>query len=250
LRIGPGVAPWDRNRWEAGAKVIQLDVQDTGAVEREVPAHDFIGQDVIVGVRIINPKGRASEWSNLVSLAVRPPVPPPVNLQAASVETGVKLTWQADAPSYRIFRATGEEEPALIGNSDKPEYVDAAAQYGANYRYLVQAMNGNAESVISAAASITPEDRFPPSPPGGLTAAPGAGAIELVWDRSPAPDLKDYRVYRALDQQAFQQIGEVETPAYSDRQVETGKTYRYAVTAVDQKGNESEKSAVAQATAP
>jgi fibronectin type 3 domain-containing protein len=32
-------------------------------------------------------------------------------------------------------------------------------------------------------------------------------------------------------------------PSYSDRKVEAGKTYRYSVSAVDQAGNESPRSA-------
>jgi fibronectin type 3 domain-containing protein len=35
-------------------------------------------------------------------------------------------------------------------------------------------------------------------------------------------------------------------PTYSDRNVQHGKTYRYAVSAVDQKNNESAKSMVAE----
>ena len=250
LHIGPGVAPWDMNQWESKAQVIRLDVQETGAVSREIPAHDFIGKNIVLGVRIVNPKGRPSEWSNLVSMTVRPPLAPPSEIKAESVEKGVRLTWNSDAPSFRIFRETGHEEPAPIGNSEKPEYVDASAHYGVTYRYLLQAVNGNSESVISPAVTITPEDRFAPPPPTGLTAAPGGGGIELVWDRGDAPDLKDYRVYRAVDGQDFQRVAEVDTPAYSDHQVESGKTYRYAVSAVDQKGNESGKSTTAQATAP
>ena len=38
----------------------------------------------------------------------------------------------------------------------------------------------------------------------------------------------------------FPEVGDlVETPAYSDHAVESGKRYRYAVSAVDQLGNES-----------
>jgi fibronectin type 3 domain-containing protein len=36
----------------------------------------------------------------------------------------------------------------------------------------------------------------------------------------------------------------IEAPVYSDSKVEAGKTYRYAVSAVDLAGNESERSIV------
>jgi fibronectin type 3 domain-containing protein len=39
-------------------------------------------------------------------------------------------------------------------------------------------------------------------------------------------------------------------PSYSDRKVEHGKTYRYAVAAVDQAGNESPRSAAIDVAMP
>jgi fibronectin type 3 domain-containing protein len=38
----------------------------------------------------------------------------------------------------------------------------------------------------------------------------------------------------------------VPLPAYSDRKIEHGKTYRYQISAVDKKTNESDKSAPAE----
>jgi fibronectin type 3 domain-containing protein len=42
----------------------------------------------------------------------------------------------------------------------------------------------------------------------------------------------------------------VKTPAFRDTHVEAGKTYQYAVTAVDERGNESAHSAEASETVP
>jgi fibronectin type 3 domain-containing protein len=39
----------------------------------------------------------------------------------------------------------------------------------------------------------------------------------------------------------------VDTPTYSDRNIEHGKTYRYEVTAIDRLGNESPHSAPTEA---
>jgi fibronectin type 3 domain-containing protein len=41
-----------------------------------------------------------------------------------------------------------------------------------------------------------------------------------------------------------------ESPSYSDRAMKSGTTYRYAVTAFDKLGNESEKSAPVTVIAP
>ena len=83
----------------------------------------------------------------------------------------------------------------------------------------------------------------------GVSGVSAPWSVELVWDRNQEADLRGYRVYRAVGEGAFERLAEmVEAPAYSDRTVEVGKTYRYVVTAIDQSDNESEKSAVATIT--
>ena len=42
----------------------------------------------------------------------------------------------------------------------------------------------------------------------------------------------------------------VQLPAYSDRKVEAGKTYRYQISAIDQSGNESARSQPVTVTIP
>ena len=80
-----------------------------------------------------------------------------------------------------------------------------------------------------------------------MTALAGPGSIEISWQRSPEKDLKGYYLYRSVNGSSFQRVnGPLTLPTYSDRDVEHGKTYRYAVSAFDQKGNESEKSAPAE----
>jgi fibronectin type 3 domain-containing protein len=251
LRAGAGGDPFDKNRWAAEAKRIPVKASAPGAVHSQIPASDYVGRTIVVGVRMINHKGRASEWSNLVPLTVTSPLGKPAALSAEATASGVKLTWQGPGPAYRILRSTGAGKPALLGNSDRAEYLDPTAQYGQSYSYIVQAVSGTTESEISQPAVITPLDEFPPAVPSGLTVVSGIGSIELVWDRNTEPDLRGYRVYRATGDGPLERIAEmVDTPSYSDRQIEAGKRYRYAVSSVDQAGNESAKSAAAEATGP
>jgi fibronectin type 3 domain-containing protein len=54
----------------------------------------------------------------------------------------------------------------------------------------------------------------------------------------------------AIENGEFQKLaGPTDTPAFSDMSIESGKRYRYAVTALDQTGNESARSAPAEAIA-
>ncbi len=65
---------------------------------------------------------------------------------------------------------------------------------------------------------------------------------QLVWEASPDPDLKSYEVYRATGKGTFQKVASTPTPSWTDTGLEIGQSYRYAITAVDQRGNESEHS--------
>ncbi len=252
LRVGPGSTPFDASRWVAGAKEIPVAAEKPGAVQREVPAGEWTGKDVVVGVRLSNAHGRKSPWSNLALLQVQTPVPVPAAVKAEPTAAGVKLAWSGAAPSFRVFRkGPGEQKPSVIGETGKPEYLDASAQFDRAYEYIVQALRDKAESEVSAIVTVTPKDIFPPAPPSGLTVIIGVGTIELAWDRNTEPDLRGYRVHRAGENGEFRPIAEfVDVPAYSDRKFESGKRYRYSVTAMDQAGNESARSAAVDAIAP
>ena len=111
--------------------------------------------------------------------------------------------------------------------------------------------NKEAESDPSEEGGGTPEDTFPPAAPSGLRAAAAPNSVELSWERQEEPDLAGYRIYRALAGGAFERLAEVsQVPSYSDHAVEHGKTYRYAITAFDQSGNESARSAAMEAALP
>lgn len=249
LRIGPAGSDWKNT-----GRRIETGVTGPGRVHAEVPAAEWAGRDVEAGVRVAGPKGRFSDWSNSAPLRVIRPLAPPADVRAEAAADGVRLAWRAEeAPGveYRIFRrAEPEKEPALAGRADKPEFTDTTAQYGRTYAYSVEAARDGAESEMSQAVTITPVDTFPPAVPSGLTAVAAPGGIQLSWTPNSEPDLKGYYVYRAAEGGAFERAGELAAaPAFTDRHVETGKRYRYAVTSVDQAGNQSARSEPVEAAA-
>ena len=171
-------------------------------------------------------------------------MPRPAALKAANVEQGVALTWAGSGPKYRVFRAVGDGTPERLADSDAPQYLDASTGYGIRYRYFVQALAAEQRlSEVSEDETITPVDTFPPAVPAGVSAVPGVGAIELAWERDTDPDFKGYNVYRSTAGGAFDKIASlIEAPTYSDSKIESGRRYRYAVSAVDLLGNESARS--------
>jgi hypothetical protein len=244
LRVGPNAGPgFQTDPWASGADRIPVTPPSQPfAVHAEVPIQKYIGKEVVVAVRAGNARGRMSDWSNIIVLPVEQPLPTPTAFEAQPVPEGVRLTWTAaNTATFRLFRKSGtDQEPSVLGNSDKPEYIDTATEYGKTYEYYVEGMHNKTESEITGPKTITPKDKFAPHVPVGLNASAGIGSVELAWERNTESDFKEYRVYRAGPDGAFTQIAEgLDGPSYSDRKVEAGKRYRYRVTALDQTGNES-----------
>lgn len=249
LWIGPIIPNFNTDRWAPGANEIDVPQAQPGAGKQEIPARNWIGREVVLAARAAGPKGRLSAWSNLVVLQVEPPVPQPQDLKAEATAEGVRLSWRAPAPGFRVYRAEKDQPFSALADSNQPEYVDATAQFGTLYRYIVQGLNGKAQSEATAPVSITPVDVFPPAVPAGLAAAATANTIELTWERNTETDLQGYRVYRSVDGGPFASITDViDAPAYSDRNVQRGPKYRYAVAAVDQAGNQSKQCAPVEAS--
>ena len=255
LRIGTAVNPFDFARWAATAKQFQLnppppndpDVPKPQPMKDSIPASEWVGQHVVIAVRTaIKKSGHYSQWSNVVRMDVVVPLQAPVVKWEATKE-GYKLTWSEERPGlhYEVFRqGPNDKGLAQLGTAEKPEYVDTTSQWDTQYVYTVVAQQGSAESLSSEPVRVLHADTFPPSVPASITALATPDSIQVSWQRSPEPDLKGYYVYRAVGGGAFVRQGDlINLPAYSDHNVEHGKTYSYSVSSVDQKGNESEKSA-------
>lgn len=248
LRVGPGSNPFDEHVWAAGAKVFaDLPTGVSSLVRYEIPSEEWTGREIVAGVKVVGENGRDAGWSNFAVLSVIAPLGQPRNLSAEGVPAGVRLVWQGAAPEVRVFRQLeGEQGFSAAATVKASEWVDTAAQYGKQYRYYAMSVSGTAESAPSLQVTITPVDRFPPAVPTGLAAVAGAASIELAWERNAEPDFAGYRVYRGADVLAALHP----SPVYSDRKIESGKTYRYSVSAVDKEGNESARSPEVEIAGP
>ncbi len=233
-------------------RTFQIPPKDAGPYAYDAPAGEFIGKGVILAVRAIGPKGKSSDWSNLVMMDVQTPLLTPQDVAAVNSPKGVHVTWKGTAPHFRIFRAGPGGMPEPVGMTDTNEYDDTTVAMGTVYRYRVQGFNGDVhQSEVSGEVEVTPVDLFAPAVPAEFSAVQGVGAIELVWQRNTEEDFAGYNVFRAEGGGEFEKIaGPIDAPAYSDRAVEAGKTYRYAVSAIDRTGNESARTAPVEVVAP
>jgi hypothetical protein len=255
LRAG-AAEHFDENQWAAGARQIPAVQVVQGTARYEIPANEWVGKEIIFGVRVVAGNGKQSGWSNFVVIPVMPPPARPAGVLAVATAGGVRISWQAAGTEFRVLRKDeGAADYALAATVQKPEYVDATAEFGKPYSYMVQtvARQGDkvAESDLSATVSLTPVDTFPPAAPTGVHASAAPTSIELSWQRNTEPDLSGYRIYRAVGAGDFEKLADVSVaPSYSDRAAESGKTYRYVITALDRAGNESTRSAVTEVAAP
>jgi hypothetical protein len=222
------------------------------------PAERWQGQEIGVAARTTGHTGRPSQWSDLQRLAVLETLPAPSGVRANLAPRGVSLTWPAvqGATAYRIIRQEGlaSARPALEQagvDVQTAEYTDANVTPGSTYSYFVQARQGERASPWSQAASVKVEDTFPPPSPVGLTAVPALNSVELSWEAVASADVSGYRVYRSPGDGEWTVLADaVAVPAYSDRAVQSGQSYRYAVAAIDKSGNESTRSQAVAVQAP
>lgn len=103
---------------------------------------------------------------------------------------------------------------------------------------------------------VLTNDVYPPAVPAGLEAVfsgPGQPPfVDLVWAPNTDADLAGYNVYRREQGGQAVRINKelIKAPAFRDSDVSAGKTYLYAVSAVDARGNESGRSEEASENVP
>ncbi|MFN7925011.1 MAG: hypothetical protein U0Q16_33240 [Bryobacteraceae bacterium] len=237
-----------------GETMIPVASLKPGPVEATAEVGALAGKTVTVAVRTASLKQKWSDWRQ-VEIELAPALATPAAARAESHPRGVRLAWDSAGPLVRVWkRATGREAFLAVAEVSGNEWIDADAPFGTPQAYRLQSIakvsGGEAESERTEVIEITPEDKFPPAPPKGLTAVTGINAIELAWDRSPEPDVVAYVVYRAVGDGAMAKHGDPGPAAsFSDRDVKAGVRYRYRVTAVDARGNESGQSDEAELVA-
>lgn len=247
LRLGRMPAGgWNQDAWAAGAKAVAVDAAKPGPVEASVDVREFAGSEIVLAIRMANKKGRSSAWSNLVTLRVEPPVVTPDDFQPDSAPTGAVLTWSGYTGPVIVYR-----DGVAIGEGKDGKFADPRALLGKTYNYEIQARGDKAQGKKVGPKPLTVEDRFAPAAPSGLNAIAGAGTVELSWNPNPEPDILGYTVMRAAGPNKFTIVAAlVDIPAFTDKNVQRGGRYRYMVTALDLRKNQSVTSPEVEITLP
>ncbi|HKU20670.1 MAG TPA: fibronectin type III domain-containing protein [Terriglobales bacterium] len=231
-------------------------------------------------VEALNSRGHSAGLSNQVQVPLAPTLPPPSDLAAKLAAEDIVLTFTGLVPDHevpelhyacRIYRREkGSTSVGLVGEvplspSSRLEIVDRSFQWQKTYEYWVTVVtivspkgktSAEVEGENSAPVTVFANDVFPPAAPSGLQAVfSGVGQqpfVDLTWAPNTDPDLAGYNVYRREKNGPWTRINSalLPTPAYRDGNVAAGRTYFYAVTALDVHGNESARSPEASETVP
>jgi hypothetical protein len=185
---------------------------------------------------------------------------------------------------YRIYRreeTTGDQNPGKdaiagevpLGDRGPIHFTDTGFEWEKTYVYWVTGVSViqridsevQVEGDDSATVRVVAHDVFPPSVPSGLQAAYSWEGqkpfIDLIWAPVTNADLAGYNIYRAEASSSGPETsaGEkmvklnselVKSPAYRDFAVVAGKSYSYSISAVDVRGNESQRSEEASESVP
>jgi hypothetical protein len=215
-------------------------------------------------VVVLGIKGEVAAPSGEVRTAPLLSLAPPRSVKALGGEQRVDLTWEtvttrSDGSAfngfigYNVFR---RDEGGAYGETPlnkeplrTTSYTDGTALNDKVYFYTVRAVDSPAlpwkESLDAPEATATPHKVTPPERPTGLTAVPGIGRVFLTWNENKEGDIAGYYLYRSTKSgRDRERLNDKPLPrtTYSDETVLPGRSYYYAVTAVDQSGNESQPS--------
>lgn len=236
-------------------------------------------------VELKNQNGRSAGLSNAAAVVAGAPPGAVLQLKAEVRKEGVVLSWKPDGEQapVRLQRTlagkpAGKKDAGLLGapaesaeasllveDVDPGRALDKTVRFGEAYTYRAQrvalvAIDGKTlelPGTLTDEVRVDVKDVFPPDVPSGLAAvsvtSAGSAAIDLNWAANTEEDLAGYVVYRREGQGAWARVSPAAPltgPAYHDAAVTPGHTYSYAVTAIDQGGHESSRSAEATETVP
>lgn len=230
----------------------------------------------VYAVRTRITQKHSSEASNVAAVRALPAPSSVQGVTATVTEKVIELQWQPveNAISYRVFRSDVEAgtagasqgkvaAPVLLAAVPTTSYRDPQFEFGGRYLYTVRAVAqldaDSIESDPSAPVEVYAQDTFPPAPAQNLVVilvpatAEAPAVLDLSWSISPEEDAAGYHVYRSeqegrLGQRINREL--LPTPAFRDTSVAAGQRYTYWVTAVDRKGNESQRSASVSEAVP
>ncbi len=221
-------------------------------------------------VEIMSDRGRSAGLSNQVAIPLAPTIAPPSDVSAEVSSDGVRVSWSGGVepapPAGLTFRYRIERRPAGAGGyitlndvdpSPDGSYLDQTFEWETKYQYRITSVTdvragrrqASVEGDDSAPTEVFTKDIYPPAQPVGLQAVFSSIGqkpfIDLTWAPNTETDVAGYNVFRRSAGGEWQKLNQKPTqvPSFRDESVQPGTKYEYSVSAVDLRGNESQRSA-------
>ncbi|MFI5177814.1 MAG: fibronectin type III domain-containing protein [Vicinamibacterales bacterium] len=198
---------------------------------------------VVVAVSGRDHRGASSP---VLNVPLSTDVDAPTDASLTYDEHAFTLTWTSpkDGLAFRVYEADRDGRPSATPVSGAAPLKDAAFStplvFGQTRCFVVRAVSVAGPVALEGPpgppACETPEDTFPPVPPADLRAIPEDGAVTLSWTAVAGDDVAGYVVLRGEgsgDRLLPLMTAPVAATTFKDTTVERGRTYVYAVVAVD-----------------
>jgi fibronectin type 3 domain-containing protein len=209
-------------------------------------------------VEIETQRGKTSALSKQVHIAIVEVPGAVMNLKGVMDQHRIQLDWEPPAENpalaevYLIRRDDGPSDPVAVTET---HWEDRTVEAGKTYSYVVTAARQSVPPVSGPPGpkvTVIAIDKKPPAAPSGVQppVISDSGAI-LRWDRSTEEDWAGYKVYRSENPAAGDRgwmllVDELLTiTSFTDASYRPGSYY--SVTALDDSGNESERSSPVRA---
>ncbi len=197
-----------------------------------------------------------SPWAAAVRLA---PPAAPTGLKAKAAADSVALSWRpvtkpGGVIGYIVYRKAEKKVTPITPKPVKTTaFVDHGVITGHTYAYQVAAVRKKGRHTIKGAPSAwvqaTPADTEPPAAPKELVTVSAPAGVYLRFVASASQDVVGYFIMRqSKSGGAWVRLNPkpVKENAFVDKTAKPGETYLYRVIAVDQRGNRSTPSTVAE----
>jgi fibronectin type 3 domain-containing protein len=193
--------------------------------------------------------------ANVQGTADTQPPTSPGNLTAMAVSSAqLNLSWTASTDNvgvtgYLIERCQGTActfAQIATTSGTATTYNDTGLAANTTYSYRVRATDAASNlsnySNIATAATLP---LAPPATPTNVSASPGnpKGSINVTWVQSVTPGVTQNRIYRRSNSGSYSATPTAQvnaTTSYLDRNLTTGATYCYVVTAVSAGGESAQ----------
>ncbi len=161
---------------------------------------------------------------------------------------GVFIVWDHQAPDdikeYRIVVSYLDDDAVFHVLTETistlEEVYVSGLDEGENYYFAISAINNDGFTSVTTETNYTPSSI--PKTPSEFTVAAFRDRVELNWQPNPELDIAGYNIYRSnnevIDEDPY--ISQHPDNYYTDYNLNENRYYYYAVSAIDNDGNESE----------